>query len=148
MNHPLAKENADTLTQFQRAMQTFRIEVFPANSPQAKGRVERLFGTLQDRLVKELRLQKVKIIEAANELLIKKFIPDFNQRFAVVPRSPANLHRPLGKREAEQLPAILSRHSERTVRNDYTISFQNHSANHPWRLRMRANVLQHQLTKR
>lgn len=122
MNQPLAKENADTLTQFQRAMQILRIEVIPANSPQAKGRVERLFGTLQDRLIKELRLQGINTIEAANEFLLKKFIPDFNRRFAVIPRSKANRHRPLTKREAEQLPAILSRHSERTVRNDYTIS--------------------------
>ena len=125
MNHPLAKENTDTLTQFQRAMQTLRIEVIPANSPQAKGRVERLFGTLQDRLIKELRLQKIHTIEAANEFLSKKFIPDFNKRFAVAPRSQTNLHRPLGKKEVAQLPAILSRHSERTVRNDYTISFNN-----------------------
>lgn len=215
MNHPLAKENADTLTQFQRAMQTLRIEVIPANSPQAKGRVERLFGTLQDRLIKELRLQKISTIEAANEFLVKKFIPDFNCRFAVAPRSRANLHRSLGKWEAEQLPAILSRHSERTVRNDFTISFKSEwyqlladqpvtvqkqdmvtveewrdntvriklrgkylnyhllparppkadtpwvlpatakgltpvkpAVNHPWRLRMHANVLQHELTKR
>lgn len=124
INQPLAKENTDTLTQFQRAMQTLRIEVIPANSPQAKGRVERLFGTLQDRLIKELRLQGINIIEAANEFLLEKFIPDFNRRFAVVPRAKANLHRPLTKREAEQLPAILSRHSERTVRNDYTVSHQ------------------------
>ncbi|MEK7625135.1 MAG: ISNCY family transposase [Patescibacteria group bacterium] len=123
MNHPLAKENADTLTQFGRAMQELRIEVIHANSPQAKGRVERLFQTLQDRLIKELRLNNISNIESANEFLIKKFIPAFNAKFAVEPKTAADHHRTLIQRESNNLSAILCRQEERTVRCDFTISY-------------------------
>jgi len=124
-NQSLAKENNDTLTQFQRAMAELRIEVIPANSPQAKGRVERLFGTLQDRLIKELRLANVSNSNQANEFLKKEFILKFNAKFAVTPRSEADLHQPLGIKEQKQLAGILSRQTERTVLNDFTFSFQN-----------------------
>jgi transposase-like protein len=123
MNLPTAKENADTLTQFQRAMQELRVEVIHANSPQAKGRVERLFQTLQDRLIKELRLNNISDIETANQFLKKKFIPAFNAKFAVEPRTKADHHRPLIQRETNNLSAILCRQEERTVRSDFTISY-------------------------
>ena len=123
MNLPTARENADTLTQFQRAMQELRIEVIHANSPQAKGRVERLFQTLQDRLIKELRLHNISDIATANQFLTKKFIPAFNAKFVVEPRTKANHHRPLIQREANNLSAILCRQTERTVRSDFTISY-------------------------
>ena len=123
MNLPTARENADTLTQFQRAMQELRIEVIHANSPQAKGRVERLFQTLQDRLIKELRLNNISDIETANQFLKKKFIPAFNAKFAVEPRTKDDHHRPLSQRESNNLSAILCRQGERTVRSDFTISY-------------------------
>lgn len=126
MNLPTARENADTLTQFQRAMQELRIEVIHANSPQAKGRVERLFQTLQDRLIKELRLNNISNIETANQFLTKKFIPAFNAKFAVEPRTKADHHRQLIQRESSNLSAILCRQEERTVRSDFTISYANH----------------------
>ena len=126
MNLPTARENADTLTQFQRAMRELRIDVIHANSPQAKGRVERLFQTLQDRLIKELRLNNIYDIETANQFLIKKFIPAFNTKFAVEPRTKANHHRPLTERESNNLAGILCRQEERTVRSDFTISYQTH----------------------
>jgi len=126
MNHRVAQENADTLTQFGRAMKELRIDVIHANSPQAKGRVERLFQTLQDRLVKELRLNNISDIETANQFLTEKFIPAFNARFAVEPRTRVNHHRTLTKHEDDNLPAILCRHEERTVRSDFTISHLNH----------------------
>ena len=126
MNLPTARENADTLTQFQRAMQELRIEVIHANSPQAKGRVERLFQTLQDRLIKELRLNNISDIEAANQFLKKKFIPAFNAKFAVEPRIKADHHRPLSQRETNNLSAVLCRQEERTVRSDFTISYNTH----------------------
>lgn len=122
MNLPTARENADTLTQFQRAMQELHIEVIHANSPQAKGRVERLFQTLQDRLIKELRLNNISDIEAANQFLIKKFIPAFNAKFAVESRTKADHHRPLSQRETTNLSAVLCRQEKRTVRSDFTIS--------------------------
>lgn len=126
MNNGLAVENSETKTQFQRAMETdLKITVITAHSPQAKGRVERLFETLQDRLVKELRLKNISDAANANIFLVNEFIPDFNKRFAVVPRLQANAHRPLSKTEEKNLSAILCRHDERTVRNDWTISHHN-----------------------
>jgi len=126
MNHRVARENADTLTQFGRAMKELRIDVIHANSPQAKGRVERLFQTLQDRLVKELRLSDISDIETANQFLTEKFIPAFNAKFAVEPRIRVNHHRPLTKPEGDNLSAILCRHEERTVKSDFTISHLTH----------------------
>ena len=124
MNQPLAQESGDTLTQFQRAMQELHIEVIHASSPQAKGRVERLFHTLQDRLIKELRLNNISDMAAANQFLVKQFIPAFNRKFAVEPKIKGNHHRPLKKRQAKALPSILCRQEERTVRNDFTVSFK------------------------
>jgi len=123
MNHAQAKENPATLTQFQRAMEQLRVEVIPANSPQAKGRIERLFGTLQDRLVKELRLQNISTKASANVFLQQIFIPKFNAQFAIPARQSGNLHRPLSALEMRHLPSIFSRHTKRTVQNDFTISF-------------------------
>jgi Winged helix-turn helix len=125
MNSAVAKDNPDLKTQFQRAMEALRIEPIFANSPQAKGRVERLFRTLQDRLVKELRLQKITTIDEANRFITEVFIPDFNRRFSVEPAITTNLHTPLSTNEQKQLPSILSRQEQRTVHNDYTIAFNN-----------------------
>jgi hypothetical protein len=125
MNHKLAKENPDTLTQFERAMKQLKIEVINAHSSQAKGRVERLFGTLQDRLIKELRLAKISTVLEANEFLIKLFIPKFNAKFGVIPRSDANLHQKITQPEKDSFPSIFCRHYERTIRSDYTLSYKN-----------------------
>lgn len=125
MNSAVAQDNPDLRTQFQRAMDTLHIEPIFANSPQAKGRVERLFRTLQDRLVKELRLHGISTVAEANRYITQEFIPDFNQRFGVEPASPANLHISLTATEQKQLSAILARQELRTVHNDYTVAFQN-----------------------
>lgn len=125
MNHKLAKENPDTLTQFERAMTQLSIGVIKANSSQAKGRVERLFKTLQDRLIKELRLNNISTVKKANEFLEKTFISKFNAKFEVIPRSEANLHRKITKQEKDKFPSIFCRHYERTIRNDYTLSYKN-----------------------
>lgn len=124
VNHQLAKENGDTLTQFERAASELRIELIKANSPQAKGRVERLFHTLQDRLIKELRLANISTVDEANVFLEKRFIPQFNARFAVEPKNTTNLHHSLTPKERIRLPGIFSRHTERTVLNDFTFSFK------------------------
>jgi len=123
MTQRVAVENPDLKTQFQRAMAELRCEVIFARSPQAKGRVERLFGTLQDRLIKELRLEGIATTEAANRFLADVFLPKFNARFAVAPASPANLHRVLTAREHPALDAIFSRQETRVVRNDWTVSY-------------------------
>lgn len=125
MNHKLAKENPDTLTQFERAMAELQVGVIKANSSQAKGRVERLFKTLQDRLIKELRLNKISTVAKANEFLIETFLPKFNAKFSVVPRSNANLHKKITDKETKKFPSIFSRHYERTIRSDYSLSYKN-----------------------
>jgi len=123
MNHKLAKENSDTLTQFERAMDKgLNIEIIHAHSPQAKGRVEKLFKTLQDRLIKELRLNDISTIKEANEFLEKEFLPKFNARFMVEARSKANLHKNLNSQEKQKLDSIFSRQCTRVVRNDFTVS--------------------------
>ncbi len=123
MNIGLAKDNSDTKTQFGRAMETdLKITVITAHSPEAKGRIERLFQTLQDRLVKELRLHKISDVKKANEFLLKVFIPDFNQRFAVSARVDGDAHQHLSKQEENNLSAIFCRHEKRIVGNDFTIA--------------------------
>lgn len=123
MNQRVAIENHDTKTQFQRAMSELNIEPITAHSSQAKGRVERLFSTLQDRLIKEMRLKKISTVAEANEFLTKVFLPKFNARFSVEPRTKANLHKKLNQVEIKKLDAVFSRQYQRTVRNDWTISF-------------------------
>ncbi len=82
----------DRLTQFGRVLQDLNIELICANSSQAKGRVERANKTLQDRLVKEMRLQGINTIEQAN-IWLPDFITDFNRRFAKPARYPKDMHR-------------------------------------------------------
>ena len=125
INHKSAQDNKDLITQFQRACQDLGINLISAHSPEAKGRVERMFGTLQDRLVKELRLHNISDIETANKFLIEKFIPDFNTQFAVVPEKRADLHRPLTKTDTANMDSIFSVHSTRVVMNDFTVQFEN-----------------------
>lgn len=125
INHPSAVDNAEMMTQFKRAMTELGIEVINANSPEAKGRVERLFGTLQDRLVKELRLANVHDRDTANVFIKETYLPDHNKRFKVIPRSAGDAHRPLTNEIRATLPAILSIQSKRTVNNDFTIQFKN-----------------------
>jgi transposase len=109
-------------TQFGRALEELGIELIKAYSPQAKGRVERSFGTAQDRWVKEMRLAKVKSIAQANDLL-ERLVPDHNRRFSVPAAKASDVHRPLGP--THHLAAILSIQHRRVVANDYTIRFEN-----------------------
>jgi hypothetical protein len=123
INHPSAVDNKELMTQFQRAMNQIGTELISAHSPEAKGRVERLFNTLQDRLVKELRLANISTLEAANLFLVT-YIPKFNKQFAVEPAKTANLHQPLNTTLKKQLPQIFSIQNHRKVHNDYTIMFK------------------------
>ena len=111
------------LTQFGRALQELGIELIPAGSPQAKGRVERFNGTAQDRLVKELRLAGATTMGQANAVLKATFLPWFNRRCTVKPASANNAHRPLTP--SMKPAAILSVQERRKVTNDYTIRFDN-----------------------
>ena len=108
------------MSQFERSLTELAVTVIHANSPQAKGRVERSFRTLQDRLVKEMRLAGVSSVVQANEFLIR-YYPIYNAKFKVKPVSEVDLHRPaLSMRE---LNRILCIREDRTVRNDFTISY-------------------------
>lgn len=124
MNQEVAQNNHDTLTQFQRAMDELQIEPITAHSPEAKGRVERLFGTLQDRLIKELRLANISNITEANKFLEQIFIPKFNQRFSVETINKTNLHGKTTAKEIKKLDSIFSKQTVRIVHNDFTVSFK------------------------
>ena len=106
-------------TQFGRALHELGIEWIAAHSPQAKGRIERLFETLQDRLVKEMRLAGIDSIAAANYFLEMRFLPEWEQRFTVVPRNARNAHRRLG--QEQHLEEILSVRVDRKVAQDHTV---------------------------
>jgi len=116
-------QDSAPLTQFTRAMRELGIEVIAANSPQAKGRVERSFDTQQDRLVKELRLAGISTIPEANRFLHAHYFPAHNARFAVEPANPTNAHRPLLK--THDLDAICSVQTTRTIDHDFTLRLQN-----------------------
>jgi transposase len=120
VSHP---EHEGELTQFSRALKTLDIEAIHANTPQAKGRVERANQTLQDRLVKELRLRGIDDIEAANAFL-PEFIQAYNDRFAVEPQSPADAHRP-ALHDTGELALILCMHHTRTLSKNLTCQFKN-----------------------
>lgn len=117
-------DDPNVLTQFERTMKDLDIEIIHAYSPQAKGRIERLFGTLQDRLIKELRLADISTIEQANEFVEQVFIPKFNQKFSVASQKKGNLHRSLTKFEKENLDKIFSIQNTRIVNNDFTIRYK------------------------
>jgi len=106
------------LTQFGRAMLDLNIQIICANSPQAKGRVERANQTLQDRLVKELRLRDISSMDHANAFL-PEFREDYNRRFAVQPRSTHDAHRPLLK--TENLDIIFTDQKTGTLSKNLTI---------------------------
>src|SRR5467141_283076 len=108
-------------SQFGRALRELGIEWIAAHSPQAKGRIERLFETLQDRLVKEMRLTGIDSIEAANHFLEMRFLPEWEQRFSVAPRNPRNAPRRLGREQ--HLEELLSVRVVRKVAQDHTVSW-------------------------
>lgn len=125
INHKSAVDNTDLMTQFQRAMRDLGINPIPANSPQAKGRIERLFDTLQDRLVKEMRLAKINTPSEGNKFLKENFIPKFNKKFCVVPAKTGNVHEPLSRTDKKNLNRIFSVQSTRIINNDFTVQFKN-----------------------
>lgn len=111
------------LTQFARACKTLDIKLIHANTPQAKGRVERANQTLQDRLVKELRLQGIDDIDSANAYF-PTFIEDYNRRFAKPAKSPLDAHREV-LHDAQQVQQILSLHSKRVLSKNLTCQYKN-----------------------
>lgn len=116
-----ARREADRLTQIGRALREMGIGWIAAYSPQAKGRVERSFGTDQDRLVKELRLAQVTTLEAANRFLETEYWPEWNRRFARSLEGVVDMHRSVTPEL--DLASALSHVEQRVIRHDYTISF-------------------------
>jgi hypothetical protein len=114
----------DESGQFKRICEELEITLIFANSPQAKGRVERLWQTFQDRLVAEMKYYKINDIIQANQYLNNKFLPQtWNQKFTVMPKSPGSLYRAAPTSQA--LEEILSYKYARKVRNDHTILWDN-----------------------
>lgn len=111
-------EGRPLVTQFGRALKELGIEWIPANSPQAKGRIERLWGTFQDRLLNELKLEKIKSLGAANEYLKKLFLPRFNRRFRCAPARPESVYRPMPIRGVRE--SILCWKESRVLARDHT----------------------------
>jgi hypothetical protein len=110
------------LTQFGRCCHQLGIELIYANSPQAKGRIERVFETLQDRLTKELRLANVSTCQEANEVL-DRYLDSFNSKFEVGAKRPGDLHRQPDKRLfLDEIMAIQTQHP---LRNDRTVLHKN-----------------------
>jgi hypothetical protein len=112
----------ENLTQFGRAMEELGIKIICANTPQAKGRVERGIETLQDRLVKEMRLRGISSMDAGNDYL-PEFMADFDFRFAVEPKSRTDAHRPLNPQD--NLAVILTWQETRTLSKNLTVQFEN-----------------------
>jgi transposase len=133
VNDPKAREKALLagkklpLTQFGRAMEELGVRIIAANSPQAKGRVERVNRTLQDRLLKELAVhlknKKLRGLEEANAFLEKTFLPRFNECFAKPPREGVNMHRAMPKGLA--LESVLCLKDSRVVSEDWCVRYAN-----------------------
>ncbi len=119
----LSKKEERTDTIIARALGELGVEVILAGSPQAKGRVERSFGTAQDRLVREMRVEGVATLEAANRFLADYWVPFWNERFSVEPADPRDAHRPLPA--GADLEALFAETERRVVARDFTIRFRN-----------------------
>ena len=111
------------LTAFGKACHRLGIQIIPASSPQAKGRVERKHGMYQDRLVKEMKLRGITTMEGANAFLLSGYLDDLNRRFGKAPASPVDYHRPV--REDQDLEAVFVFEETRKVGNDWTVRYQN-----------------------
>jgi len=114
--------NREPQSQFERALDELGVDFIHANSPEAKGRIERVFRTLQDRLVKELRLRDIRTKAEANRYL-QHYLPAHNRRFTVTPKSVADVHRAIP--EGMDLDAILCIREHRALRKDLTIRYYN-----------------------
>ncbi len=119
----LSKKEERTDTIIARALGELDVEVILAGSPQAKGRVERSFGTAQDRLVREMRVEGIATLEGANRFLADYWVPFRNERFAVEPADPRDAHRPLPA--GADLEALFAETERRVVARDFTIRFRN-----------------------
>jgi transposase len=112
-------EDRQLMSQFEKSLRELGVKVIHAYSPQAKGRVERLFGTFQDRVLHEMRLAGVNNREEGNKFLIA-YLPKYNRQFGVASTKEADLHRPF--KDRKELDRILSIRNKRALRNDFTVA--------------------------
>jgi hypothetical protein len=112
-------EGQEPMSQFERSLSELGVEMIHAHSPQAKGRIERLFGTFQDRVIKEMRLAGITTMEEANRFLAG-YLPIYNRRFAIRPAQTADLHRSIP--QGLDLNGTLCIKTERALRNDFTVA--------------------------
>ncbi len=124
-NNLMEKESEERLTQFKKSMEELDVELIRAYSPEAKGKIETVFGTLQNRLVKEMRLRGISDKKTANQYLLKEFFPWYNKKYSKAPAKKGNFHRKLSNREKKLLLSILSERSIRVVQNNFCISYKN-----------------------
>jgi hypothetical protein len=117
------EDHPEKPTQYGRAMKDLSVELIAAHSPQAKGRVERMNGTLQDRLVKEMRLRGINSIAAGNAFLEAKFLDELNDRYAVKAKREQDLHRPVSA--GMVLEEVLCVAERRVVGNDWCVRWNN-----------------------
>ena len=125
VREPTSKEELNGIvphTQFGRMCRRLGIAIIAANSPEAKGRVERSNGIHQDRLIKKMGLKQISDHHAANRFLEKEYFPDHNARFAVKPAKPQNYHRPAPP--PKELDEVFCLETERTVYNDWVVRYQ------------------------
>lgn len=118
--HASKKDATTGMTQFGRALSELNIDIICANTPQAKGRVERANKTLQDRLVKEMRLRDISTIKAANAFM-PEFIEQYNSKFAKEPHNPKDMHRPFTEHEC--LDGAMCHKEQRTLSHTLTIRY-------------------------
>ena len=112
--------NTEPLSQFSRAVKELGVDLIYADSPQAKGRIERLFNTFQNRVIKEMRLKGIKSTEEANRFLTH-YLPRYAKRFAVQPANDTDLHRSM--RKGVDLDAVFCVKTIRVLRNDFTVAY-------------------------
>ena len=125
VNHKKATDDTKLVTKFEKALQKLWCLLIKANSPQAKWRVERVNRTLQDRLVKAMRLANINDVASANEWMNNEFIPKFNKRLGKPAQREWDKHRPLTQEENDDLMRIFATESARVVANDFVITYQN-----------------------
>jgi len=124
VNHPNDQFTYEMKTRFHKALSKLWVKLIFAKSPQWKWRVERWFGTHQDRLVKELRLAWIKTIEQANVFLGEYYIPKHNNKFAVSAKDEWNKHTQLTHNEIESFDLLFAKECERTVKHDWTVHYK------------------------
>ncbi len=125
-NNIMEKESKERLTQFKTSMEELNIELIRAYSAEAKGKIETIFRTLQNRLVKEMRLRGISDKDTANKYLFEEFFPWYSKKYGKAPAKKGNFHRKLTQREKESLLSILSERHIRVVHNDFCIHYKTH----------------------